>query len=706
MVIVDDEEDLLQLSTRRLERLSYKVYPTTSGTGALQILQREAVDLLITDFRMPGMNGAEVISKALEIDPMLQSIVVTGYTDLKTAIDVMGAGAFNYLPKPVDYNELDIIIQKGLEKKKLLQDVQNKQKQLEEYRIHLETLVEKRTEALTETNQALKKEIEERKQLEISLREAKEIAENASKAKSEFLANMSHEIRTPMTSAIGLLNLVLDTELLPKQKTYLEMARISTVVMHNLLNDILDFSKIEVGKLSLESISFDPRKVIESVVDLQHFQAEEKKIKLFCTMFDEVPASVTGDPNRLRQIILNLVSNAIKFTHYGEVGIVCKKAEQNSNLTFSDEKYSHLHFSVQDSGIGIDKNKIKLIFEAFTQADSSTTREYGGAGLGLNISSKLVDMMGGRIWVESEQGQGSTFHFICRFGKEDVDGVIKVENKINKNSYLPEPEKEQILTVLLVEDNQSNQWVFRELLMKHGYRIVTVSDGATALQEMKNRHFDLVLLDLQIPAMNGYEVVYQIRQGENRSGVAEGQQLPIIGMTGSVGEDEARKCLEAGMNDFIAKPFTAGQLFLKIWKHLRCSSSPHLEKSKEIERKRPNTSVLEREIFNENDALNNASGDRGVMIERIMNFIRTTPRTMEILRNNIVTNERSLLEQGVHRLNELAMEIGATAFADELFSLLSHLRKGQSVKVDQLDVVETEFEYFLNEQNVQTITGE
>ncbi len=491
MVVVDDERTLLQLFTRRLERLSYKVYPVGSGAEALEIIQRETVDVLITDFKMPGMNGAEVIARAMAIDPMLQSIVVTGYSDLKTAIDVMGAGAFNYLPKPVDFNELDITIQKGLEKRKLLHEVRNKQKQLEEYRHHLEELVEKRTEALTEANQALRTEIEERKQLEISLREAKVLAENANKAKSEFLANMSHEIRTPMTSAIGLLNLVLDTELLPKQKTYLEMARVSTVVMHNLLNDILDFSKIEAGKLNLESISFELKKVIESVVDLQHFQAEEKKIKLSFSIDDDVPVSVIGDPNRLRQIILNLVSNAIKFSHYGEVVIHCENATESAELSSSDDRFRFLHISVKDSGIGIAKEKRKLIFEAFTQADSSTTREYGGAGLGLNICSKLVAMMGGRIWVVSEPGQGSTFHFTCRLGRDNAGNEAAKVLAVNKKPLLQRTKKKGALTILLVEDNQSNQWVFRELLMKQGYAVVNVSDGVTALARIGKQRFDL-----------------------------------------------------------------------------------------------------------------------------------------------------------------------------------------------------------------------
>ncbi len=707
LLVVDDDQALLELFTRKLERLSYKVYRTASGVEALEILQRDEIDMLITDFMMPGMNGAEIISKAIKIDPMLQSIVVTGYSALTTAIDVMGAGAFNYLPKPIDFKELDVTIQKGLEKRKLLQEVQNKQQQLDEHRELLEELVEKRTSALTATNLTLKREIEERKRLEISLLEAKVVAENANKAKSEFLANMSHEIRTPMTSAIGLLNLLLDTELLPKQKTYLEMARISTVVMHNLLNDILDFSKIEAGKLYLESISFDPRKVIESVIDLRHFQAEEKVIQLSCYIESDVAHSFIGDPNRLRQIILNLVSNAIKFTQYGEVRIKCQNAttEENSELISSGDKHKILHFSVQDSGIGIDKDKIQLIFEAFTQADSSTTREFGGVGLGLNICNKLVALMGGRIWVISEPGQGSTFHFTCKFGRDGGNKGIKGDNKVKNLQFISEPRDEKDMTILLVEDDQSNRWVFRELLKKLGYTVVTVSDGLTALQEIANQYFDIILLDLQLPEMNGYEVVHQIRKQESKTGKGEGQHLPIIAMTGYASENEKQKCLAAGMSGFIAKPFTVEQLLTEIRMHIGDRLNMHKEEPRGREQAVPNTSILEREIFNEDDALRKASGNREVMVGRITAFLQKTPRTIEMLRKIIVDDDKALIEQEVHRLNELAMEIGATNFADEFFSLLMDLRKKQDVDESRIDILANELEKYRNEQKILTLLG-
>jgi two-component system, sensor histidine kinase len=699
LLVVDDEPTLIELFTRRLERLSYHVFSALSGETALDILQHEEIDVLVTDFQMPGMDGCEIITRAMERHPMLQSIVITGYSNIKTAINAMGAGAFNYLQKPVDFNELDITIQKSLEKRKLLLDVQNKQRQLEEYHDHLKELVEKRTLELTEANQKLRVEIEERKSLEKTLREAKIQAEKANKAKSAFLANMSHEIRTPMTSAIGLLNLVLDTELLPKQKAYLEMARISTVVMHNLLNDILDLSKIDAGKLNLESLSFNPRKVIESVIDLQHLQAEEKTIQLTGFVADDVPNTVVGDQNRLRQIILNLVSNAIKFTQYGEVVIECRKAAAE------DQHHIVLQFSVRDSGIGIEKEKLGLIFEAFTQADSSTTRRYGGVGLGLNICSKLVAMMGGRIWVVSTPGRGSTFHFTSRYVSEPVREERGGEERERIVSNTADAPDLQTATVLIVEDDQTNQWVIQEILQNEGYIVINASDGMTALREIENHSFDLILLDLKLPGMDGYEVVRQIRTRESRT-YPQKRHLPIIALTGLAGEEEKQRCLDAGMDDFLAKPFSVVQLISKTQKYTSSRSTQPKERKQNKARIIPNTSILDGEIFSEKEAMEKASGNREILAERIRAFISQVPPCLEMLRKAITADGSGhLQEQGVHNLKEMAMEIGASNFADEVFSLLMQLRNRQDITNAQgrIESLEAEFGSFQKEPRIQDL---
>lgn len=703
LLVVDDEREMLDLYERRLSRLSYQVFSSLSGIEALEILQREDIDVLVTDFKMPVMDGYEIISRATRLYPKLQCIVVTGYTDIKTAINTMGAGAFNYMQKPVDYNELAMVIEKALEKRRLLQDVQSKQEQVEAYRNHLEELVERRTAALSEANRQLQKEIEERRLLESSLREAKVLAENANTAKSEFLANMSHEIRTPMTSAIGLLNLVLDTDLLPKQKAYLEMARVSTVVMHNLLSDILDLSKIEAGRLHLEKISFNPRTVILSVIDLQHFQAQEKAIRLSSDIALDVPPGVVGDPNRLRQIILNLVSNAIKFTQYGEVVLTCRRYDAE---TTDDDQTVRLHFSVRDTGVGIDTDKISLIFEAFTQADSSTTRKYGGVGLGLNICSKLVNMMGGRIWVESEPGLGSVFHFTCSFGAEAARDVKDDAQGETIDSFTARSQKKEAGTVLLVEDDQTNQWVIHEILSHEGYAVINVADGDAALKECAAQSFDLMLLDLKLPGMDGYEVVRQIRRREALAGVSSENRLPIIALTGMASEDERLRCLQAGMDDFLAKPFVVLDFIAKAKGLIRSGRSETLLQIRERARNVADTSILFSEIFNETEALHKAAGDRVVMIERIRTFVRNSPEKIDLLQKGAAGEGKGhLFEQEVHSLKEKAMEIGGTNIADELFEILMQIRNNEDIRdvALEIDRLAYEFKRFEEEPRVQQL---
>lgn len=517
------------------------------------------------------------------------------------------------------------------------------------------------------------KDITNQKKLENELIALKNTAEQASIAKTEFLANISHEIRTPLNVIMGMLDLIQPTELDPKYQEYLATAKLSANSLKIIIDDILDYSKIESGQMKLTKTDCHLRILMEQIASVMKIKSEEKNLEFSCVIDPSVPDIIQTDSQRLRQVLENIIDNAIKFTDKGKIDVSVEKEMEEG----------FLHFKVSDTGIGIPKEKQDIIFKGFTQVDGSITRRYGGTGLGLAISKHLVEMMGGKIWVESQINVGSTFHFT----------ILVSDQKIEKNKRKKRKTEKRPLRILLAEDNPFNQKLIETILKTEGYDVTLADNGKIALELYEKQPFDLILMDIQMPEMDGFQTTRVIRSFEKQ----KGGHIPIIAITAYSLLGDREKCLLSGMDEYLRKPIQKDVLLSTIQE----LSERHPASSEKVLSDKPNdNNVLNRKAF-----MQIVGNNTNFIKELIQIYLDNLPKLMNQIENGLDKQHLRDIEFGAHALKGMSYNISAQRVADAAKKLENIGRSGNLAEADkQFRILKEEVEIL--KQEIDNLTKE
>ena len=614
----------------------YQIDSAYQGEEALALVEKAMEEgspyrMAFVDIRMPpGWDGIDTIERLWKVDPQLEVVICSAYSDYswRQIVNRLGrTDQFLVLRKPFDAIEVRQLAL-SLTAKSALRDVQLR---------HMEKLarvVNERTRAIS-------------------------AAESASRAKSNFLANMSHEIRTPLNGVTGMLELLSSTTLDEQQQRYVHGAQSSADCLMSLINGILDFSKIEQGMLELDPVDFNLHQLIHDVADIMAPAARKSGLEIICELSPDLPKWVSADNSRLRQILLNLVSNAVKFTEKGRVSIEAQKQ-------YTDIGDLMVRISVSDTGIGIPVDRRHRLFKLFSQVDGSTTRRFGGTGLGLALCKKLVELFGGEIGVESESEKGSTFWFtVCLQPPLEEHPVEKAEANGISDLIRTEPLAEQSsrdFRVLVAEDYEINQVVVREFLRRFGLECEIVGDGQVAVDRAKSGEFDMILMDCQMPLMDGLQAAKVIRDAETPDhGLSRNRKrIPIIALTANAVAGDREECLEAGMDDYLTKPITCQALTNMLLRWMPIPQSKGLEPIPNETAQRVSVgSASVAEAFDVEQLLSQCFGDSDLAIELLNMFELRGRQSLRDLEEAIAENNRLAVQHLSHGVKGVAANLCA-----------------------------------------------